>query len=137
MSHLQYFVYPGAGEVLRDKYGYSQAVKIGDRIECSGQGGWDPQSFAIASAASAQIEQAFANVELALKTAGGNGWAQVYKVVSYHVPLDDEAFEVMHACFRRYMPDHRPLWTAVAVPALALEAMKVEIEVVAHVETVQ
>lgn len=40
MSGLKYYSYPGVGEWARDKYSYSQAVRIGDRIECSGQGRW-------------------------------------------------------------------------------------------------
>jgi hypothetical protein len=38
MSHLQYFNYPGVGERNAAAYNYSQAVRVGDRIECSGQG---------------------------------------------------------------------------------------------------
>lgn len=38
MSHLQYFNYKGVGERNRKNYKYSQAVRIGDRIECAGQG---------------------------------------------------------------------------------------------------
>ena len=37
MAHLQYFTYPDFGVVLGDQSYYSQAVRIGDRIECSGQ----------------------------------------------------------------------------------------------------
>ena len=32
--------YPGYGEVLTETYHYSQSVRIGDFIECAGQGGW-------------------------------------------------------------------------------------------------
>lgn len=39
MSGLQYFTYPGYGEKSLEDLHYSQAVRIGDRIECSGQGG--------------------------------------------------------------------------------------------------
>lgn len=40
MSHLQYFSYKGVGEQNREKFSYSQAVRVstGDRIECAGQG---------------------------------------------------------------------------------------------------
>ena len=38
MAHLQYFTYPEFGAVLSNESYYSQAVRIGDRIECSGQG---------------------------------------------------------------------------------------------------
>jgi hypothetical protein len=36
MSHLKYFNYPGWGEQMADMY--SQAVRVGDRIELAGQG---------------------------------------------------------------------------------------------------
>lgn len=38
MSHLQYFSYKGFGEHMREALSYNQAVRIGDRIEISGQG---------------------------------------------------------------------------------------------------
>ena len=38
MAHLQYYAYPGVGEHAREAYGYNQAVRVGDRIEISGQG---------------------------------------------------------------------------------------------------
>lgn len=54
--------------------------------------------------------------------------------MSYHVSLGDgAALEDMERNFKQWMPDHQPLWTALTVPALAIEGMMVEIEVVAHV----
>lgn len=38
MSTLQYYAYPDQGVRLREKSSYSQAVRVGDRIECAGQG---------------------------------------------------------------------------------------------------
>ena len=38
MSHLTYYAYKGVGERNQKQYQYSQAVRIGDRIECAGQG---------------------------------------------------------------------------------------------------
>jgi hypothetical protein len=38
MSHLQYYAYPGVGVNKQKKFRYSQAVRVGDRIECAGQG---------------------------------------------------------------------------------------------------
>ena len=38
MSHLQYYAYEGVGTRNRAKFSYSQAVRVGDRIECAGQG---------------------------------------------------------------------------------------------------
>ena len=38
MSGPQFFNYPGFGKVARKEYHYSQAVRVGDYIEISGQG---------------------------------------------------------------------------------------------------
>lgn len=96
------------------------------------KGGWDPETGEFHKEINAQIDQAFANVDLALKTAGGKGWAQVYRVNSYHVPINNEALEAMVRNFRKWMPDHEPLWTCVGVTRLGEDDMRVEIEVVAH-----
>lgn len=79
-----------------------------------------------------QIDQAFANVEHILKEAGGKGWEQVFRVNSYHIPLDDRALAAMVRNFDKWMPNHKPLWTVIGVVKLGAEAMKVEIEVQAH-----
>jgi enamine deaminase RidA (YjgF/YER057c/UK114 family) len=152
MAHLQFYNYEGVGVKNQQDYWYSQAVRIGDRIECAGQGalvvlilykymglrnfmtgGWDPKSGEIPQEINAEIDQAFENVELNLKHAGGKGWDQVFRVNSYHVPMDNEALGAMVRNFKKWMPGHQPIWTCVGVPNLAQDNMHVEIEVVAHV----
>ncbi|KAJ5700885.1 L-PSP endoribonuclease family protein [Penicillium malachiteum] len=134
MSDLTYYNYPGVGEANQKNFSYSQAVRIGDQIECSGQGGWyaDKGVSAIPCEINAQIDQAFVNVDLALRTAGGKGWSQVYKVRSYHVPLNNEANEAMVRNFKKWMPNHQPLYTCVGVQRLGEDDMRVEIEVEAY-----
>ena len=164
MSHLKYFNYPGWGDLMADTY--SQAVRVGDRIECSGQGtspnqrgthsvapfhdtltnqkltqspptgGWDPVTGELPADKSAadQIEQAFKNVDIMLRHAGASkGWGQVYRVNSYHCPLDKEVIPKIKEVINKWCPDHKPTWTCIGVTNLGLDAMKVEIEVVAHV----
>lgn len=97
-----------------------------------GAGGWDPVTGVFEREINAQIDLAFANVERCLKDAGGKGWSQVFRVNSYHVPINDEALAAMVRNFRKYMPDHEPLWTCVGVTRLGEDDMRVEIEVVAH-----
>ncbi|KZZ92182.1 Endoribonuclease L-PSP/chorismate mutase-like protein [Moelleriella libera RCEF 2490] len=155
MSHLQYYAYEGQGERALEKYSYNQAVRVGDRIECSGQGkaprflltspehqlsnykgisgGWNNQTGKFETEINAQIDLAFANVERCLLDAGGAGWSQVYRVNSYHVPINDEALAAMIRNFRKYMPNHKPIWTTIGVSRLGEDDMRVEIEVVAHV----
>ena len=38
MSAPKFYVYPGLGEWFAENIGDSQAVRVGDRIEISGQG---------------------------------------------------------------------------------------------------
>ncbi|KAH8892785.1 endoribonuclease-like protein L-PSP [Thozetella sp. PMI_491] len=134
MSDLQYFDYPGFGKFARENYGYSQAVRVGDRIEISGQGGWDPDSApgVFSKDLKTQIAQAFANINLALKTAGGKGISQVYRINSYHPNQTPEAYRFMKENLEKWFPDHRPIWTAVGVEKLAFEEMLIEIEAVAY-----
>jgi enamine deaminase RidA (YjgF/YER057c/UK114 family) len=99
-------------------------------------GGWEPEasSISIPSDLSAEIAQAFSNVDLALKSAGGEGWKQVYSVKSYHIPVDKEATAAMVKNLKEWCgADHRPIWTEVGVSSLGAEGMRVEIEVEAWV----
>ncbi|KAI9926788.1 hypothetical protein ASPWEDRAFT_717520 [Aspergillus wentii DTO 134E9] len=132
MSHLQYYAYEGHGVRQQQAFRYSQAVRVGDRIECAGQGGWDPITGKFEKEINNQIDLAFSNVERCLKDAGGKGWSQVYRVNSYHVPINNEALAAMVRNFKKYMPDHQPIWTCVGVTRLGEDDMRVEIEVVAH-----
>lgn len=99
-------------------------------------GGWDPSATrmedvgpSISDDVDAQTDQAFANVEIALKDAGGKGWQQVYSIRSLHVGLDAKATAAMTRNLRKYCPETPPIWTEYGVAALGLPEMRVEIEV--------
>ncbi|KAL1585653.1 hypothetical protein WHR41_06032 [Cladosporium halotolerans] len=128
----QFFAYDGYGQTARESAYYSQAVRIGNRIECAGQGGWNPATGSDYSPdLSGEIDQAFENVELAIRTAGGKGWSQVFRVTTYHVVLNDEVFAAMVRNLKAWIPDHQPIWTCIGVAKLAYPEMRVEIEVAA------
>ncbi|MFT0858708.1 RidA family protein [Ancylobacter sp. G4_0304] len=130
MEKPEFFVTPGYGERLRDLLHYSQAVRIGNRVEISGQGGWN-DDLRIPEVLEEEIAQAFGNVERTLATAGA-GWEHVVHVNSYHVGgFPPEVNETMARLYRRYMPDHAPIWTQIGVEALGLPAMRIEIRVTA------
>lgn len=38
MSGLKYYSYEGFGQAAAENFYYSQAVRVGNRIECAGQG---------------------------------------------------------------------------------------------------
>ncbi|KAL2842749.1 Endoribonuclease L-PSP/chorismate mutase-like protein [Aspergillus pseudoustus] len=133
MSHLAYFKYPGFGDWAAENFHYSQAVRIGDVIKISGQGGINPETQTFPTDISSEIKQAFSNVDLALRTAGGTGWNQVYSVRVYMLdPQDQAATAVLIQNFRDWMPNHRPLFTYIGVPKLAMPEMRIEVEVEAH-----
>ncbi|KAF1849456.1 YjgF-like protein [Cucurbitaria berberidis CBS 394.84] len=131
MSHLQYFDYPGFGERSKKEFNYSQAVRIDNRIEISGQGGWDRLTEEYPEDTAKEVDQAFDNVEHALQQAGGKGWDQVYKTRIYiTVPMDDIAEPIVRNIHAR-CTNHGPLMTLVQVVAL-YKTMRIEIEAEAH-----
>lgn len=133
MSKPEFFVTPGYGEKALELLYYSQAVKVGDRVEISGQGGWD-DDFQIPTSLVEEIEQAFRNVERTLATAGA-GWENVIHVNSYHVGgIPAEVNETMTRLYRQYMPSQPPIWTQTGVEALGLPTMRIEIRVTAIIE---
>lgn len=154
MSHLQYYSYPGFGEAKREQLWYSQAVRIGDRIEIAGQGmldlsnatlrkekrltiaigGWNPETSVIYEDVDDEIDQAFANVDHTLKHAGGKGWCQVYRVNLYLTEINEKLVGASVRNLKKWMPDHQPILTCIGVNQLGLPGMRVEVEVVAHDE---
>jgi enamine deaminase RidA (YjgF/YER057c/UK114 family) len=130
MSMPETFITPGAGQKLFDALHMAQALKIGDRVETSGQGGWDDE-LTIPEAIEEEIEQAFRNIERVLAPAGAT-WKDVVHVNSYHVGgFPAEVNSTIARLFRHHMPDRPPVWTQTGVQALGLPAMRVEIRVTA------
>ncbi|KAM0322854.1 hypothetical protein ACHAQA_009195 [Verticillium albo-atrum] len=128
MSQLQYFSYEGFGTRSRRETHYSQAVRVGNTIKCSGQGGWDDEGTLDVNDTAGQIQRAFANVEKNLRDAGARGWEDVYLVRSYHTSMVDQ-FPLTVEALRKWTPNHQPTWTCLGVATLAVPAMVVEIEV--------
>ena len=106
---------------------YSQAIKVGNMVFCSGQLGIDPATGKIADGVEAQAEQAFKNIAHVLAEAG----ATLDDVVKTTVLLADIADfsavnEVYASKFNEPYPA-RSAFQAAAIPAGGL----VEIEVIA------
>ena len=102
MTTPSFFITPGYGTRLHDALHYSQALRIGDRVETSGQGGWN-DDLVIPESIEEEIEQAFKNVERTLATAGA-GWPHVVHINSYHVGgFPPVINETMARLYRHYM----------------------------------
>lgn len=132
----QFFVTPGYGPRHLEALHYSQAVRLGDRVEISGQGGWDDDTV-FPDSLEEEIVRAFDNVERTLATAGAT-WADVVSVDSFHVPtaedtIGDDHTRVMVEQFRKRMGERAPIWTQLGVAALGAPGMRVEIRVTAVV----
>ncbi|GAB2627534.1 hypothetical protein Aab01nite_81020 [Paractinoplanes abujensis] len=134
MTGPQFFATPGYGDTQLANLHYNQAVRIGNRVETSGQGGWH-DDFTFPETLEAEIVQAFDNLERTLAHAGAT-WNDVVSVDSYHV-LDAAGFEphnrVMVEQFRRRMGNCSPIWTELGVSALGDPTMRIEIRVTAIV----
>lgn len=137
MPDVEFFVTPGLGEKLRQTRHYSQAVRIGDRVEISGQGGW-ADDLTFPDDLADEIVAAFDNVERVLATAGAT-WRDVVSVNSYHVlspgaeEIGDAHNDVMIDQFRERMGDRAPIWTETGVTVLGAAGMHVEIRATAIV----
>jgi enamine deaminase RidA (YjgF/YER057c/UK114 family) len=137
MSKPQFFVTPGYGDTMLERFRYSQAVRHGDRVETSGQGGWnDDWEFPVSVAD--EVVQAFDNLEHTLALAGAS-WRHVTHVNSYHVPtaedfIGEDHLTTMVEQFRKRLGELAPIWTCVGVPSLGDPKMRVEIRVTAIVD---
>ncbi|CAN5597623.1 RidA family protein [soil metagenome] len=136
MNDPEFFVTPGYGPTLLADLRYSQAVRVGDRVEISGQGGWDDE-FNFPADLADEIARAFDNVERTLALAGAS-WSDVIAVDSFHVPeaadtIGDAHTRVMVEQFRRRLGERAPIWTEIGVAALGAPKMRVEIRVTAIV----
>ncbi|KAG1441757.1 hypothetical protein G6F56_011346 [Rhizopus delemar] len=118
--------------------GYNQVMRIGNRVEISGQGGWDYNfenlyNFSYTSYED-EFRKAFENVERVLNTEGAS-WKDVYSVTSYHVGLGKNMGLVtseLPKLFKEFIGEREPLWTCLGVESLSLEGMRIEVVVTAY-----
>jgi enamine deaminase RidA (YjgF/YER057c/UK114 family) len=130
MSNLEYkYDASGPGQAWSDSCHYAQTVVIGDKVQASGQGGWDDKGVSDPSDLAGQVKLAIANVDRVLRDEGLRGWENVYCLRSYHVGPMQGTFDPLCAALKERIPNHRPIWTAIGVEKLAEPNMKIELEV--------
>lgn len=107
---------------------YSQAVRFGNMLFCSGQIPLDPASGEIvAGGISDQTERVMNNIAAVL-TAAGVGFDDVIKTTIYLVDMAD--FAAVNEVYGKCFSSHKPARSTVAVKALPRGAL-VEIEIIA------
>jgi 2-iminobutanoate/2-iminopropanoate deaminase len=85
---------------------YSQAVRVGDLLFVSGQGGLDPATGTVASGGFAgEARRAFANVARVLE-ASGSDLGHVAKLTVFMANADD--FPVLNELFAEHFPTSPP-----------------------------
>jgi len=108
---------------------YSQAIRTGNLLYCSGQTPLDPVTMKIeASDIEGQTRQVIENIRLILKEAR----LALDNVIKVNVFLTDMGlFAQMNAIYTEYFANHKPARTTVGVKGLPLNAL-VEIECIAE-----
>jgi len=107
---------------------YSQAVKSGQMLYCSGQIPLDPATGEmVAGDITAQTERVMKNITAVLSAAGA-GFDDVVKTTIYLVDMGD--FASVNKVYGNYFNTHKPARSTVAVKSLPRGAL-VEIEVIA------
>jgi 2-iminobutanoate/2-iminopropanoate deaminase len=109
---------------------YSQAIKSGDLLFCSGQLGLDPATGALVDGGvEAQAEQAMRNLAAVLE-AGGSSFARVLKTVIFLADMND--FAAVNAVYGRAFEGIEPPARSTVQVAALPKAGLVEIEMIAR-----
>lgn len=108
---------------------YSQAVRAGDLLFCSGQIPLDPATGQVVPGdAARQTEQVMKNIRAVL-AAAGVGFDSVVKSTIFLADMAD--FGAVNEVYGRCFPGHKPARSTVAVRGLPRDVL-VEIEVIAR-----
>ncbi len=114
-----------------DRFHFSQAVKAGGLLFCSGVVGTGADG-KVPGDLDREFRNAFEGVKSALGEAGLN-MADVVEMTTYHVDMED----TMPAFFQvrdEYLAAPWSAWTAIGISALAMPGAHVEIRVVAKLD---
>jgi 2-iminobutanoate/2-iminopropanoate deaminase len=110
---------------------YSQAIKTGDFLFCSGQIPIDPDTGNIVEGdISAQAARVLTNLGAVLQAAGLD-YANVVKTTIFLVDMND--FTAVNAVYERYFGASKPARSTIAVSALPKGA-RVEIDAIAQLQ---
>ncbi|NKT45557.1 RidA family protein [Rhodococcus hoagii] len=113
-----------------EEYGYSNAVRSGDLLFCSGQVGLEADG-SVPADPERQYDLAFATLAKLLAEHGARP-SDLVELTSFHVDFPQHMTEFMaaKACFQN---GARPAWTAVGVTALGMPGILVEVKATARI----
>ena len=109
---------------------YSQAVRMGTTVYCSGQIGLDPKTMQMVEGIDAQIRRVFDNLKAVAEAADGT----LNDAVRFTVYLTDlKHFAKVNEIMSTYLREPYPARAAVGVASLPRDAL-VEIDAILHLE---
>ena len=110
---------------------YSQAIKVGNWLFCSGQIGIDPNTGELVSSDFVeQANQVLKNLQAVIEAAG----ADLTKIVRVEVFLTDLTyFTTFNELYARWLGDHKPARQTIGVASLPKNAL-IEVSLIAWVE---
>lgn len=106
---------------------YSQAIKTGGTVYCSGQIGLDPATGVLVDGVGAQAHRAFNNLEAVLAASGAK-MTDVVKITIFLTDIND--FAKVNEVMAAHMPTPYPARSCMQVAALPKGAL-VEVEAIA------
>ena len=107
---------------------YSQGIRSGEFVFCSGQVGIDPATGELVDGIEAQAERALRNLQSVLDAAG-LGFDDVVKTTIFLADVND--FATVNAIYARFMADPPPARSTIGVGALPKGAL-IEIDAIAR-----
>jgi 2-iminobutanoate/2-iminopropanoate deaminase len=107
---------------------YSQGIRSGDMVFCSGQLGLDPVSGELVDGVEAQADRSLRNLQSVLDAAGLS-FDDVVKTTIFLADIGD--FAAVNAVYAKFMPDPPPARSTFQVAALPKGGL-VEIEAIAR-----
>jgi enamine deaminase RidA (YjgF/YER057c/UK114 family) len=132
IDELKFFNPKGLYNPAHNGYSHLSVFPAGWRLILpAGQGG-ETEDQVLSEDFATQLKQAVRNTEIVLAAAGAK-ISDVAKFTLYVVDHDKEKFRIINEEFGQVWGDRKPAWTLAPVPALALEGMLVEIDVIAVV----
>lgn len=123
------YVVPEFSRLSASLYGYSQAVRVGPWITVAGQVGYNPKTHRYGKTMGEQARLAFADLKRVLHAAGAR-MSDVTSITTYQT--DMRHFNTVVHARNVAFGDHRPVWTAVGVKALARPGLQFQVSATAY-----
>jgi len=121
-----------SGSPFEDEFGFSRAVRVGDRILVAGTGPVEDDGSSTPGDVTAQAERCFTLIQRAIEQLGGSA-DDVVRVRMFLTDFDDQS--AVGAVQSRFFGKARPAATMVGVSWLCRPEWKVEVEAEAIIES--